>query len=334
MNRIKSIFPSVCVLLLCSAYLSVSEESTAGSDGGKDASAVSSALSEAKAAIAEAEEAGAREYAAETYNAAQSELEKASTLSDDDAVEAMRLIESSKAKANAAREETSKKVFSLYVEPLNGAMTGLRLTRAAMYYPDEYSACTELSESARSSYKAKDYKKAAQYGENALAGIAALASKIASETERIRMLLDEMESILLGFEENGTYEREPKRTDLVIEKYFKGIESYAKYDIRGAYDSLAEAKKIAETDSKEIATMENPGFTNLASGSEGESREIRNYTVASIPGKRETLWDIADIVYGDPFFWPLVWRMNREAIPNPMFILPGQVLSIPPLPAE
>jgi nucleoid-associated protein YgaU len=48
-----------------------------------------------------------------------------------------------------------------------------------------------------------------------------------------------------------------------------------------------------------------------------------------VPG--DTLWDLAQRFYGDPWLFPLIAAANH--IPNPNLIFPGQVLVIPPRPA-
>ncbi|MCH7533309.1 MAG: LysM peptidoglycan-binding domain-containing protein [Gemmatimonadetes bacterium] len=43
----------------------------------------------------------------------------------------------------------------------------------------------------------------------------------------------------------------------------------------------------------------------------------------------DTLWDLAQQYYGDPFDWRRIWEANRADIADPNLILPGQVLVIP-----
>ena len=43
----------------------------------------------------------------------------------------------------------------------------------------------------------------------------------------------------------------------------------------------------------------------------------------------DTLWDLAQVYYGDPFDWRRIWDANRAAIDDPNLILPGQTLVIP-----
>ena len=56
------------------------------------------------------------------------------------------------------------------------------------------------------------------------------------------------------------------------------------------------------------------------------------YTVRLIPDRRDCLWRIAeyDFVYGNPYFWPKIWRRNRKLVQNPDLIQPGWLLIIPP----
>lgn len=48
----------------------------------------------------------------------------------------------------------------------------------------------------------------------------------------------------------------------------------------------------------------------------------------------DTLWDLANRYYSDPFDWRVIWNANQGAIDNPNLILPGQVLTIPGVAAE
>ncbi|NIZ19855.1 LysM peptidoglycan-binding domain-containing protein [Entomospira culicis] len=45
--------------------------------------------------------------------------------------------------------------------------------------------------------------------------------------------------------------------------------------------------------------------------------------------RRESLWRIAEEVYGDGFQWTRLWEANKDIISNPDIILPGQELGIP-----
>lgn len=45
--------------------------------------------------------------------------------------------------------------------------------------------------------------------------------------------------------------------------------------------------------------------------------------------KNDNLWFIAKKVYGNPFFWPMIFEANDEIIENPALIFPGQEFLIP-----
>jgi hypothetical protein len=46
----------------------------------------------------------------------------------------------------------------------------------------------------------------------------------------------------------------------------------------------------------------------------------------------DTLWDIAEMYYQNPFLWPYIWRANLSKIEDPHWIYPDQVFVIPPSP--
>lgn len=41
-----------------------------------------------------------------------------------------------------------------------------------------------------------------------------------------------------------------------------------------------------------------------------------------VVNKGDTLWDISGTLFGDPFYWPKVWSLNRDLIYNPHVIFP------------
>ncbi len=48
----------------------------------------------------------------------------------------------------------------------------------------------------------------------------------------------------------------------------------------------------------------------------------KTYTVKT----GDTLWDLSQTFFGDPFFWPKMWSMNADTILNPHLIYPDQVI--------
>jgi len=68
------------------------------------------------------------------------------------------------------------------------------------------------------------------------------------------------------------------------------------------------------------------GLVTILSPSVGTAGEAeRVYTVV----KGDTLWDISDTFYGDPFLWPLLWQQNQH-ITNPHLIYPGDKIRLYP----
>ncbi|NIZ40372.1 LysM peptidoglycan-binding domain-containing protein [Spirochaetales bacterium BR193] len=53
------------------------------------------------------------------------------------------------------------------------------------------------------------------------------------------------------------------------------------------------------------------------------------HTVELNVSRRESLWRIAEAVYGDGFQWTRIWEANRDILSNPNRIYPGQQLGLP-----
>jgi hypothetical protein len=50
--------------------------------------------------------------------------------------------------------------------------------------------------------------------------------------------------------------------------------------------------------------------------------------------KDDTLWDLAQRYYSNPFEWRVIWEANRGVVEDPNWIYPAEVLVIPGLPAD
>jgi hypothetical protein len=63
--------------------------------------------------------------------------------------------------------------------------------------------------------------------------------------------------------------------------------------------------------------------------------ETRQETVQEEEGhevvKADTLWDLAEYFYKNPWLWPRIYEANTDTIKNPNLIYPGQVFVIPGL---
>ncbi|MCU0620589.1 MAG: LysM peptidoglycan-binding domain-containing protein [Gemmatimonadales bacterium] len=76
-----------------------------------------------------------------------------------------------------------------------------------------------------------------------------------------------------------------------------------------------------------------PDFSDVEGGSSSSETKpaeeaVRTYEVQ----KGDSLWKIAKHAYGDGNKWKLIAEANKDVIPNPDLIKPGQVLTLPALP--
>lgn len=57
----------------------------------------------------------------------------------------------------------------------------------------------------------------------------------------------------------------------------------------------------------------------------GEPEAAGHYTLRC----GDTLWGLAERFWHQPFHWPLLWRLNRDFIKEPDWILEGDVIGLP-----
>ena len=60
---------------------------------------------------------------------------------------------------------------------------------------------------------------------------------------------------------------------------------------------------------------------------ETASKEAEKKTYTHVVVKGDTLWDICESLYGDPWVWPKVWQLNQH-ITNPHWIYPGDQIRL------
>lgn len=100
-------------------------------------------------------------------------------------------------------------------------------------------------------------------------------------------------------------------------------------EVRGTVGTEADrdrAQQAIKTVASEaqVSLQVNSGFADQAARS-GAATSGRSYTVKA----GDTLSRIAKEVYGDASQWKKIHQANREAIPNPDLIHPGQELTLP-----
>ena len=93
----------------------------------------------------------------------------------------------------------------------------------------------------------------------------------------------------------------------------------------GIFDSIKNAFSSGKEDAQDAAApAEPPPEPNVAAPA---GTAARSYTVES----GDSLWKIAESMYGDGAKYTHIFEANREVLEEPDRILPGQVLKIPPL---
>ncbi len=86
-------------------------------------------------------------------------------------------------------------------------------------------------------------------------------------------------------------------------------------------------------DDKQPDPADGPDFSDVEGGAsstapaapEAAAAEPKTYTVAA----GDSLWKIAQHVYGHGNLWQKIYEANKDTIPNPDLIHPGQTLVIP-----
>jgi hypothetical protein len=112
--------------------------------------------------------------------------------------------------------------------------------------------------------------------------------------------------------------------------------------LKGAYTTYFQ--RLEEIDSRPVEEPE--AQTAAMEAEKADDQTVTRYTVRRTDGKPESLFSIAERVYGNPNLWPIIYRANKAAIDknfgrfnptssentykNPSdLIFPGQVLVIP-----
>lgn len=114
-------------------------------------------------------------------------------------------------------------------------------------------------------------------------------------------------------------------------------------DAVAALNTADEAKRVVEDelincigevpDLMAMAMAEGEAMMDAdAVAAEVEYGDIISYSV----GSNDSLWSIAgrDDIYGDPYMWPLIYKLNSDKVEDPDLIFPEQVFLIEANPLE
>jgi hypothetical protein len=78
------------------------------------------------------------------------------------------------------------------------------------------------------------------------------------------------------------------------------------------------SQAVSDTDSES-------GMPSSAEQSSAENENLEMYSVQS----GDTLWEIAETRYNDPYLWPLIYDANKGSLNNPNAVLAGSSITIP-----
>lgn len=109
------------------------------------------------------------------------------------------------------------------------------------------------------------------------------------------------------------------------------ISSYQKI-LEKAVDYLEKAKEAYYRTDYDMAIKYAEIAQRIADSYSGVGIKMY-YTVKLNTQRRDCLWRISeyDFIYNNPFYWPMIWKTNKENILNPDLIYPGQIFAIPEL---
>lgn len=185
-----------------------------------------------------------------------------------------------------------------------------------------YSRSVELEAAAREAFEEGDYD---------------LAVELAAEAEENARLSDEYVAMILSMRAaRQAIDKAQARYDWAtgVKAELRFAENYA-----GATAELAAARAAFEAESYDDAVVHAYTVEAYLSGITEEEALPAYFVVRYFKVNTDCLWRIAGLpfVYNDPYKWPVLYKANRDAMPepnNPDLILPGMTLVIPSLAGE
>ncbi|MBN2400873.1 MAG: LysM peptidoglycan-binding domain-containing protein [Spirochaetes bacterium] len=109
-------------------------------------------------------------------------------------------------------------------------------------------------------------------------------------------------------------------------------ESRYKASISTAEESERLSRIVIDTKAKDDKAADVEKIPAAGKGSADIfSDEYFTYKVRYIPERRDCLWRIAEKYYSNPFYWPYIYKANKDKIYNPDLIWPDMLLKVPKL---
>ncbi|AEI15113.1 Peptidoglycan-binding lysin domain protein [Flexistipes sinusarabici DSM 4947] len=226
----------------------------------------------------------------------------------------VKMYDDTKAALNAAEQYNAKECAT---EEYNAAMEELKAAEEQMEEAKDHTFKGEYYDAAEKRLKAAQEK--AAEAERVTKAMSKKNDRAAAELEELGKELDAIEAdaqkynvgnydeLVAKYEEAQGYidDCEPGKANALIDEIKAGLQD-AKEEI-----AAAKAEEMKESMAAEEETTK-------------ESSGVEKYTVV----KGDTLWDISDRKYMNPFMWPLIYWANKDEIKDPDLIFPGQIFNI------
>jgi len=213
------------------------------------------------------------------------------------------------------------------------ALSAAREAGAETYAAQEYASAESKLEEARRKNEEKCYGEAKGLAIEAKDG--ALNAMSIAEHERMKLreqaaaALKNAKESLVAAKVAGAETHDPQAYRKVEALYGEADTAYISGQYPIAIEKAEEVTKRArrlELAAKRATEIEPQKVVEQPKAPETE-KQAGNHVVQ----KGECLWIISDydVVYADPFKWPLIYRANRSQIKDPDLIHPGQSFKIP-----
>ena len=227
------------------------------------------------------------------------------------------------------------------------------------YYDyDNFERAMELMDTAEEAYIAGDYPQALQDAEEAFlryslvlstgwAGYAELRSSLA-EGEREAALSTDVNIIAEDYFALADSDYQAGWEYLEAQQYVEAASAFSSAETQFAAASAAALERRLARTTGTVGTAEIAGTaqatptpvhsTEMAPAAPADRAVLpATFTVRSWATHRDCFWTIANLVYGDPYQWRVLYNANRSKLPNPDnpdLIETGMVMDIPSLRGE
>lgn len=312
-----------CSLALVQCATPPEPELTAPSPAEEDgqAEALAEAQRQAQAAVARAVEAGAETYDPVVLREARDALQEGERLRAADPEGAAEALARAARKADAAYGNSLGAAQQQRRLTMDLLLQELRDQQADRFMPEEYAAAAAGVAEVEELFAAGSLTEGNAAAGAAVRRLRELSDSVAARLARVLQLKAATEALqdqLAGAAQSTAALPDAAQAAAMNDHYAQGREA------------LEERYALADAERHFAAAAEAGRAALAAPAAESDDSREQVYTVRLIPERRESLWSIAEVEYGDPLLWRKIWERNRDLIQDPDLILPGWRLYIPP----